>query len=235
MFESLFGVKPDRIRKTCILTPFFTKGMTEKLGVHALAKGHPYACADGSSFTLILTRIGPAFAGDCVLHLKETPCENILFLGACGLIQRKDGLDFGSLVIPRQSLSLESFSHLIRHQVPHVPLVSRPDAGLMEKFQDAVQEQPLPVVNCASFGSFQLENDYADYLKEKDTDVVEMECSALFEAAGAVNRKALAVLYITDILGEHHPFRGLSEGEQKTLDASVARLIERTLALTRHL
>ena len=68
-FETLFGLKENQLNNTCVLTPFFTKGMLESFNVNEIIKGSPYSCANSDTLTLIKTNVGAPFVGDAFLNL----------------------------------------------------------------------------------------------------------------------------------------------------------------------
>ena len=92
-FETLFGLKENQLKSTCILTPFLTKGMLESFNVNEIIKGSPYSCANSDTFTLIKTNVGAPFVGDAVLNLKDTYCSNIILFVLVGLV-------FGYFIAP---------------------------------------------------------------------------------------------------------------------------------------
>jgi len=121
-FKTLFGLEPCEIKKTCILVPILTKGMLDALKIKNLSKGTPYSCASSENFTLIHSRVGAPFSGDCVLHLKNTACENVILFGSCGLVEKTNLFNVGSIVTPTTGYSFESFSSLLlnKNKNPHL-------------------------------------------------------------------------------------------------------------------
>ncbi|MDP6685676.1 MAG: hypothetical protein QGI05_01845, partial [Candidatus Omnitrophota bacterium] len=56
-------------------------------------------------------------------------------------------------------------------------------------------------------------------------DVVDMECSAFFSASRAVNKKAAALFYVTDIINKV-PFYNLGFGEKLSISSSIKTALE---------
>lgn len=198
-FEALFGIKEKEIKKTCILSPFTEKGILEGLGIKAVKQGKLYAAAKGNGFTFIHSGIGAGFTGDVILYLKETQCRNIIFLGSCGLVREKDGLAIGSLVTPFRSYAYESFSNLLLGKGERTQIFSAHQI-LLEDFLKTNYDAGIKRVTCATLSSLKLEEEMLDTFRLHNIDVLDMECSAVFCAAGALGLKAIALFYISDIV-----------------------------------
>ena len=112
-FFSIFGIEEQQIKKNCVLAPFKSKNLLDHLSIGHLEKGRLYITGSNPAFTLITTGIGSALLGDAVLYLKDTPCENIILLGPCGLLKRTGGMDIGSLVIPSECYAFDSFIQML--------------------------------------------------------------------------------------------------------------------------
>lgn len=224
-FESLFGIKPTTIQKLCVIAPFLHKGMLEQFGIAKLIKGRPYSCGQAQNFTLIYTQIGAPNVGDAVLYLQDTPCERIIFVGSCGLLQEKDSLDIGSLTTPQLSLNLESFSQLALKKLTR-PTKAYPHKKFLAQFHKHFQNENIVPLNCATMGSIKLEEEYWNALRKQKIDILDMECSAFFSAAQAVKLPALSILYITDILKKHHPLQRWPSSHQQKISHAQEKLCE---------
>jgi len=221
-FETLFGQSENNIKKVCVLAPYMTKGLLKGFGIEKLYKGNPYSSANGFNFTFIHTQISTSFLGDVVLRLKNTPCEHLILFGSCGAVSKQKNIDFGSLVVPQCSYAFEGFSRLLEADVSNIKSFAA-NEQLLKSFGKLDCARGIPVVNCATFGSFYLEEKYKEYLESKKIDIIEMECSAFFHAARNVKKKAFALFYVTDILGEKNVFDELSESDKKVLELSIVK------------
>ncbi len=219
-FEQLFGVAKKDIRPTCILTPFLAPEILEALAIREVRHGSPFTCALAEQFTLIHTQIGAPFVGDAVLHLADSPCHNMIFVGACGAVDDAQ-LSIGSVVIAESAANLESFSALLTKE-PHPDQSGHANQDLVAALQP--QENQLPKVNCASLGSFYLEESCADYLKEHGFDIMQMETCAFYEAARHTLRRAVALLYVSDILLHRQAFDPLTPAQQAAVTAAQQRI-----------
>lgn len=232
-FETLFGLKENQLKNTCVLTPFFTKGMLEAFKVNDLTKGSPYSCANSQNFTLIKTNVGAPFVGDAVLNLKDTYCNNIILFGSCGLVNKTENLEIGSLLAPNKAIELESFSQLLSCKINKYSF-SEANSGLVEKLI-SIPDANIQQVQCASVGSILLEKEYKEFFLENNISALDMECSAFFNAAKHIDIKAAALFYAADILGTNNPFEKPSQQDKATINSSINLAIRSILLLAQEL
>ncbi|VAX34969.1 hypothetical protein MNBD_UNCLBAC01-710 [hydrothermal vent metagenome] len=224
VFEKLFGIDPQKIKKTCILTPFLTKNLLQQFDIKKLEKGFLYKCANTKNFTLIHTGIGTPFVGDAVLYLKDTDCQNIFFFGSCGLIESSDNLNIGSLVTPSSSLAIEGFTQVLNQEFDSIN-VTFPHKKLLEKFNKNHSKKTHNVI-CASFGSLKLEEENLNFLKKNNVQALDMETSSFFHAATKIKRRALALLYVTDIIKEKPFYRQYTSEDKIAVESAINQSVE---------
>jgi len=222
-FKILFGIGKEDVKRHCVLTPFIMPQVLNHLGVRRLAKGLLSSSGQTKDMTFIKTHMGALFAGDAVLQLKDTGCETVIFLGSCGLINRNSGLDIGSVVVPTSAYSIESFSDLVNERELNIH-PAYPDDGILQAINTF--DKSIPPVSCVSFGSMELEDNYRPLFSRLGTDVIEMECAALFNAARHINKKALAILFVSDVLGEKPFWRQPDVKDKKRLAGGVRQACE---------
>ena len=198
-FEVLFGITTQEVRGTCLLMPFISKDALQWFGIRRFARGKLYGAGNSRNFTLIHSGLGPALTGDALLYLKDTGCKNVILFGSCGLLAQNNGLGIGSLISPLKAYSLESFSRMLANQEIALD-VYYPDKKLLEDFSSAASNSISPV-NCATVSSLKLEEERKGAWLKQGIEAVDMECSAFFAAASHSGLKAIAVLYVTDIIG----------------------------------
>lgn len=247
-FEALFGIKEQSIKRNCILLPFLPKGILAEFKIKNLSKGKIYSTASSddlawleiqnksnnlqppkgglslTGFTLIYTGMGPTFVGDALLYLKQTPCQNVILFGSCGLVTKKDGLSIGDLVLPFKCYSDESFSQMLLGNVKKKAFY--PDKKLFESFMHMNKDVDIKRVMCSTISSLKLEEDLVNSFKKEGIDVVDMECSAFFSAAKFVGLKALALFYITDILRTKPFYVNLDDATRQRLLSSIKTGVE---------
>lgn len=211
-----------------MITPFLSKNLLPELGVGELSKGKLFSTGQASGFTFVKTMIGASFIGDCVLYLDSTPCENIIFLGACGLLPEAypdSGLNIGSIVVASQAFNAESFSSMVTRMF--YPQKFPADAELMERCLSI--DANIKRVNCISVGSIKLEAELAQSaLASLKAEIVDLECSAVYCAARHIGRKAIGLMYITDIIGnkKREVFADLSQDDQHRIKTAQKRAAE---------
>lgn len=198
-FSALFGIDADEIKRTCVLMPFISKDALKVFGIRSFARGKLYGAGNSRDFTLIHSGLGPALTGDAVLYLKDTGCKNVILFGSCGLLTENNDLGIGSLVSPSKAYSLESFSRMLANQ-DIVSDVYYPDKKFLEDFTSA-SGSSIKQVPCATISSLKLEEERKDAWLKQGIEAVDMECSAFFAAASHSGLKAMAVFYVTDIIG----------------------------------
>jgi len=219
-FKQLFGIKEVEIKNTCVLLPILAKSIAGELGVKKFYKGKLYSSGNSPSFTAINTGLGPALLGDAVLHLANTPCQNILLFGSCGLVKKEQDLDVGSLVVPYKCHASESFSDMLLKDKKDWDIFY-PTSPLTENFLETNKKSDIKKVACATLGSLKLEENYVALFGEKDIQVVDMECSAFFSASKHIGRNAMAFFYITDIINKKPFYRNVSLEERLSLSSSI--------------
>ncbi|MFT7538713.1 MAG: nucleoside phosphorylase [Lysobacterales bacterium] len=207
-FQDLFGIPETEVRTTCILAPFLYKGVLQDLTVGKLHKGVRFSSASTDQFTFIHTNIGATQVGDCILHLKETDCTDVILYGACGSVLDDSSTTIGTIVTPNKAYSFESFSQLLTNDY-FEPDCFLADKSLLVKF-DTQQ------MSCASFGSLNLEQKYLKQLKDMSVNVVDMETSAFYAACQQTNLNGIALLYVTDFLSKANVF-----DRKSALDSSL--------------
>jgi len=222
-FETLFGVKKSQIKDTCIIMPFLKKDILKDFGIKAFSKGKLYSIGNSELFTLIQTGMGPALTGDAVLHLNDTSCKNIILFGSCGLIESTKDLKLGSLITPLKCLSIESFTEMLSGCGKNWS-VSYPDKNMLESFLKT-NNQYVKKADCASVGSLKLEEENIDLFKTKGIQIVDMECSAVFAASKHINCRAMAILYVSDILIEKPFYMKLNKKEELMINSSIKNAV----------
>jgi len=78
---------------------------------------------------------------------------------------------------------------------------------------------------CASVGSLKLEEENTDLFKTKGVQVVDMECSAVFSASKHINCRAIAILYVSDILIEKPFYMKLNKKEELMINSSIKNAV----------
>jgi purine-nucleoside phosphorylase len=219
-FKTLFGIEPSLIQETCVIVPYLVPGLLKELGIQALKKGKLYATANTDTFTLIKAGIGVTLVGDAILYMEQTGCQEIIYFGACGLVRETDQLTIGSLACPKVCLSFESFTDTILRYTDKIT-AQYPDPMLFQSFFSNDLSQNIQPVIGMSIGSLKCEESYKELFDEEGIEVVDIECSAFFSAAQYIQKKAIALLYVTDIIGKKSLFEPLEPLDKLQIDHAI--------------
>ncbi len=224
-FRTLFGIDPSSVSETCVLFPFFRKNFPGAFGVEKLRRGFLYSAGSGENCTVVLTRIGPVFAGDAVLHLAGAGCREVIFLGTCGLLSPGLPREIGSLVCPTPWYGQESFSRLAAGDFSP-GLRFHPDPELRRSLLSAggMEEEDGPAG--VSFGSLSLQEELLPRWRGRGVEVVDLESAAVCAAAARAGVRAAALLAVSDIVGARPYYRPLPPDERTRLDLALDRAVE---------
>lgn len=110
IFKKLFGADSKSIKPDCVILPVPSQDMPafRDLPVRSQNSGKLFSVIDAGNFTIIRAKFN-LLTGDCVLYLKNSPCENIFLFGSCGGLNGK----IGDRIVAGESLNMESFSGML--------------------------------------------------------------------------------------------------------------------------
>lgn len=216
IFSTLFGTEALSIKETCVLTPFLNKNILDGFRITKQKRGAVYSVGTNGLFSLIHTGIGSTFVGDAVLYLENTPCKNLILFGSCGAVKRTKKLGVGDIVTVKKALCQDSFVDMLLERKTRD--IFYPDRNFLAK----ISSNKLPEVTCLTVGSLKLEEEYLERLRYGSIDIVDMETAAFFAAAEFVRKKAVAILFVTDIL-KSFPYYNVLKRENRALLKSLTR------------
>jgi purine-nucleoside phosphorylase len=228
VFKRLFGIVPAAVRRVCVLLPFVTKEVSKAFGSPSFSAGSVYEAADCSAFTLIRTGIGPALAGDCVLLLKDTACRDVVLFGSCGAVNESFFREDIVAVVSR-TLCAESFTAMLRMKKPGPWM--RADCSLLKKILSHCGSFPLKESACMTAGSLWLEVPFLKKIGAFQPDVVDMESSAVYSAAKAAGKRAVALLFATDHVLKFPYDRALASENRASLSRRISACSETVVSL----
>ncbi len=194
MSESLsyFGVDSKNIRKNCIICPLSDSKLFDAFGKFETESGLFAKTENYEKATVISTK-NNFLIGDAVLSLKNTLCENIILFGGCGAV---GNIKIADKFIVQKAFNLESFSQMLEMRTN--PDAYYPSKLLLEEFLSKNLKHDMQQIKCATTSSLILEKMYKDWFNRNKISAVDMECSSVFSAASSINKKAIAVFYVTD-------------------------------------
>jgi len=223
-FKNLFGIKKEQVRKTCVLLPLLSRDIMKQFGVQELSRGKIYSSGNSAHFTLIRTGVGPALAGDAVLYLGDTACRNIILFGSCGLVAAVKDIGVGSLLSPAICYAADSFTMLLQGDSRPWDLYC-PDEDLHGQFLKFGGTDNVKNATCLSIGSLKMEDELLPLFELKEIRALDMECASVFAAAAHTRLRAVALLYVTDIIGEKPFHAELSRADETVLTSSIRNAI----------
>lgn len=190
--NSYFGIALSEIKKTCIICPVSDAVLFKDLGKAKKTNGLFTKIANYEKVTIISTK-NNFLVGDVVLQLKNTVCENIILFGSCG---GSGNVKISDKFIVKKVFNFESFSEML--EMKRNPDVYYPSTVLLNEFLAKNKDETLLKVQCATTNSILLEKMYKDWFDKNKVNAIDMECSSVFSASSSINKKAIALLYVTD-------------------------------------
>lgn len=226
MVKIHLGCKIEDIARTVILTPIWNlAGFKERADTVVTEFAGWYRGAtlevNNKSVTVISSGIGSPMSGDCALALGYTDCENIIFSGSAGAINKD--YNIGDMLAVSEAVIGEGFSRYHREDIRKdcfgelVP----GDGEMAQRLMDTIREYGSKYgVSCHRGRIFSIDSilgerkDTFDYMLEKGCDAVEMEVSAIFTACRRAGKKAAALILISDLpLKYRNLFEGITEAD----------------------
>ncbi|MGE4384385.1 MAG: hypothetical protein AB7E39_00780 [Endomicrobiaceae bacterium] len=204
-----FGIKLHEIRKVCVICPVSDHTLFSCLGKSKQYSGLFARIINYDKATIISTK-NNFLVGDIILQLKNTPCENVILFGSCGGV---GDIKISDKIIVKKVFNFESFSEML--EMKRSPDTYYPSTMLFEEFLSKSKDNDILQVKCATTSSILLEKAYNDWFDKNKINAVDMECSLVFSAASSINRKAIALLYVTDHITSAGLFDNQMEDAQK--------------------
>ncbi|MFH1665318.1 MAG: hypothetical protein ABIA77_04130 [Candidatus Omnitrophota bacterium] len=237
-FKFCFGCEPDIFPETIIVTPFIPAGkFSAECADITPFKGRLYsgftASRNGRKFAAVHCGLGDRMMGDAVLLMGITSVRRILFAGACGGLGEAG---IGDLIICENAFSGEGFT---RYHIPESGIRNVFNSGAMipagpacaERLKTSLKYGPVSPVtvrngNIFTIGSLMAETaENLRFLDEKGFIGVDMELSAVFQAARVTGRDAAALLLVSDLPVSKPVWEGTGKDEKARYNAGMSELI----------
>lgn len=207
--NSYFGIPLSEIKKYCIICPVSDSVLFKDFGKAKKTNGLFTKITNYEKVTIISTK-NNFLVGDVVLQLKNTECENIILFGSCG---GTGSVNVADKFVVKKVFNFESFSEML--EMKRNPDVYYPSTILLNDFLEKTKDENIVKVQCVTTNSILLEKMYKDWFDKNKVNAIDMECSSVFSAASSVNKKAIALLYVTDHISSE-PFNEELDEETKT-------------------
>jgi hypothetical protein len=204
-FKTFFAINEKDIKHNCIIC----QNCDLSLFSDKTSNGLFVKCSNIENATVIALK-NNFLAGDAVLYLKNTVCENILLFGSCGGCNSRD---YGDMVIIDKAYNFESFSNILNFKDKTEYYQSM--RLLFNNFLVKSNCSNLIKTNSACVSSLVLDPNFLNWFKEKEISIADMESSIVFSAAKHINRNVIGLNYITDLIEQDSIINITNAGKQK--------------------
>jgi len=218
-FKDYFGIEKDDMRKNCVLCQSYDLPLFSK----EAQNGFFVKTAQTEKATVIALK-NNFLAGDTVLYLKNSKCENIILFGSCGVC---GDMESGDLIMAAKACNLESFSKMLTFE--KTPDFVKANEELTAEFYAKFPYEDLISSNSACVSSLALEEQYIDWFKKNAVYAVDMESSIVFSAARAIGVRAACFMYAADHIEKSPVGHELSQNIKNKIAAARKKLAKMVL------
>ena len=239
--KEMFGMEYDLFAETVIVMPIWNlndfRNQADKIisEFKGWYKGITIEF-HGKLITIVNSGIGAPLTGDCILAMSHSSnVKNIIFTGSAGAVN--PNYKIGDFIFADQSVIGEGYSRYIRgFEMDCFGEISHGDSVYVKKLASRASAMIKELGADLYFGKiFTTDSilgesrEFIEYVEGKNCDAIEMEVSAVFTAAIKANKRACAILLISDLpLDSRNLFEGLTTEENKKFDAlrvNIAKLL----------
>jgi purine-nucleoside phosphorylase len=210
-FRDFFNMGAENVKRNCIICNEFDIGLFS----NDIKKGLFVKTANFENCSVIALK-NNFLAGDAVLYLKETQCENVMLFGSCGGCAN---IEIGDLVLIEKAYNFESFSDMATSNRHWTGIEASKE--IFEEFYRQNRDERIIRTNSAACASLILEKKFLGFFKENNISALDMESSIIFCAAKEIGVKFGAVMYVSDHI-ENKPFGSVLDMKNK-MELSQAR------------
>jgi purine-nucleoside phosphorylase len=207
----LLHCEPEKVREKVIVTPCWSENFLADAAdnIATIAEECVYEISyNGEKFTLVRAGVGAPQTGDIVLALGCTPCQYLIFTGSFGGLI--DKVSMGDLLIITESIGGDGFSSYLKEgklSARSFLKPVKPDIRLNRLLEEyaiyRAREKEVVLHKDRIFCSDTIVAEYFHFntMTEKHGCIgVEMETSAVFNAAALVGIQAAALLMVSDVI-----------------------------------
>ncbi|MFH1798702.1 MAG: hypothetical protein ABH844_05135 [Candidatus Omnitrophota bacterium] len=212
MFKYCFGLSAKDFPEGVIVTPFIP---LKQFGRHCESvktfKGRLFSGIivqkNDRCFAVIQSGIGKSLIRDAVMLLGSTPVKHVIFLGAAGGI---NDTAIGDLVLCENNRAdkayLKSAEEFFKRQIKDERVFKKGNIFTVDSLMDETEENLCDI-------------------KKKGFIAIDMELSAFYSAAAEIKRKAVALVFVSDLPLEKPIYERLREEEHKRYKSIVEESI----------
>ncbi|MDR2191551.1 MAG: hypothetical protein LBO62_01545 [Endomicrobium sp.] len=200
-FKSYFAAAKDEIKKTCIICQSFDLPLFSSVSKNGLF----VKTAQIKNATVVVLK-NNFLAGDAVLRLKGSSCENIILFGGCGGC---GNVNIGDLLTIDKAYNFESFTDMLKNRTISQTAAFSGSAEFSRRngakeftpaFCEKFKTAKIVKTNSACVSSLVLEQNYTQFFKRNGICAIDMESSIVFSAANEIGAGVLCLFYVSDIV-----------------------------------
>ncbi len=241
-----YGCEVTHLSGTVIISPFLSSNLFKRYFENVnpftgrLFSGF-ISPGIGNSFIFIKTGLGDRLTGDAVMLLRDTGVSRIVFIGACGGF---GNCDIGDIVLVRRAFDGEGFSRYYKNsfnmeKIHNEGSYIEADQKFTDEFKDflknkAEKDKKIIEGDIFTIGSLLAEtNENLLSIEKKGFCGVDMELSAVFQAAETIKKPVIAATVVSDLPLRRPLGEDFSSGEGKAYDKSMKNLVEKIVEFTK--
>ncbi len=207
------GVTPEQINKNVVIAPWWEPKSLALLGEAEYLSESQFSAIKvwniknkAGDITYIKTGIGAPVFMDALLALGITKCENVIFVGSVGALDKEIGI--GDIVVPQYSICGDGASRYIsgdRLSGNDVfGSIAEPEKAMFDMVYGIVKtvckenNVNYHIGNAFSIDSVFAQYAHIDEILDMGCNVIEMETACAFKAAKVANLKIAAILSVSD-------------------------------------
>lgn len=167
---------------------------------------------------------------DHLIRCADLDFDKMIFVGAVGGL--KKGFDVGDVCVPVKCIPGIMANAYLTDDIPSwkpFQSVVPHDMAFVEQVM-ALADFPIKKASVFCTDSIACEYYHLDFIKSFDTDLIEMETSSFFTLAELMEKKAAALLAVSDNSANGEPLLGMAEEQHARYNQGRKLLIPRLLA-----
>jgi purine-nucleoside phosphorylase len=205
------GCEPTDIQPAVILMPAWSVDIfsahVDQIHTITARRVHQFDY-QGQPISVIRCGIGAPLAGDTVLALGCTPCEQLIFTGSVGGLD--PSMQVGDLLLAQRSLSGDGYSRYLNAEVIPADIYLQPvepdpalNSLVASVAADIARQTETPFQGGTIISTDSILGQFLrlqHYVQELGCQGIEMETAAVFHAAQMVGTQACALLQVSDVI-----------------------------------
>lgn len=242
MAMEVFGFRRDVHYDLLVVAPGWkpTKILNETTYQVAVTAEHSYFSGYEVKMGDCLVAWAQTASGGCNLidHMilcAELDFDKVVFVGAVGGL--KKGFEVGDVCVPTKCIAGSMANAYLTEDIQNwkpFEAVTPHDPDFVEQVI-SLADFPVKKASVYCTDSISCEYYHLDFIKGFDTDLIEMETASFFALAALMEKKAAAILAVSDNSANGEPLLGMGDGQHARYNYGrkilIPRLLEKIAAL----